>query len=72
MKRSLHGLALLTSLALGAALSAARPPLGETENIAAILSGLAERTQQYFDRFTSIICTETVHQQDLKFSLDAV
>lgn len=34
-----------------------------------ILAGLAVRTQQYYDRFISIICTETVDQQDLKFSL---
>lgn len=72
MNRSFRGLALLTSLALGAALSAARAPLEETEGVAAILSGLAERTQQYYARFTSIICTETVHQQDLKFNLDPV
>lgn len=72
MNGSLHGLALLTALALGAGLSAARAPLAETENVAAVLAGLAERTQQYYDRFTSIICTETVHQQDLKFNLDPV
>ena len=39
---------------------------GELEHI---LEGLAERTQQYYDRFVSIICTETVEQQDLRFNL---
>jgi len=38
-------------------------------DLALILSGLAERTRQYYDRFISIICTETVHQQDLRFNL---
>ena len=38
-------------------------------DLATILGGLAERTQQYYDRFISIICTETVHTQDLKFNL---
>lgn len=38
-------------------------------DLANILSGLAARTQLYYDRFTSIICTETVRQQDLKVSL---
>ncbi len=37
--------------------------------LARILSGLAARTQHYYDRFISIICTETVRQQELKFSL---
>jgi hypothetical protein len=38
-------------------------------DLAGILAALAERTQQYYDRFISIICTETVHQQDLRFNL---
>ena len=37
--------------------------------LAGILAGLAERTQQYYDRFISIICTETVHTQDLRSTL---
>jgi hypothetical protein len=41
----------------------------QTNELALILSGLGERTQQYYDRFISIICTETVHQQDLRFNL---
>jgi hypothetical protein len=38
-------------------------------DLALVLAGLAERTQQYYERFVSIICTETVHQQDLRFNL---
>ncbi len=38
-------------------------------DLATILVGLAGRTQQYYDRFISIICTETVHTQDLKSNL---
>ena len=38
-------------------------------DLATILGGLAARTQQYYDRFISIICTETVETQDLRFNL---
>lgn len=43
-------------------------PSGE---LARVLGGLAARTQQYYDRFISIICTETVNTQDLRFNLAA-
>jgi hypothetical protein len=43
-----------------------------TADLALILGGLAERTQQYYDRFISIICTETVQTQDLRFNLAPV
>lgn len=49
----------------GSAQTAALP----SPDLAGILSGLAERTQRYYDRFISIICTESVHQQDLRFNL---
>jgi len=42
---------------------------GQLGELTVILSSLAERTQQYYDRFISIICTETVQQQELKFNL---
>jgi hypothetical protein len=51
-----------------AALGGSRPS-AQTGELGLILSSLAERTQQYYDRFISIICTETVHQQDLRFNL---
>jgi hypothetical protein len=41
-------------------------------DLAFILAGLADRTQQYYDRFISIICTETVTTQDLRFNLTPV
>jgi hypothetical protein len=37
-----------------------------------VLSHLADRTQQYYDRFTSIICTETARQQDLRYNLEPI
>jgi hypothetical protein len=48
-------------------------PLGQqSHEFAQILAGLAGRTQQYYDRFISIICTETVTAQDLRFNLTPV
>ncbi len=41
----------------------------QPDGLTAILQSLAERTQQYYDRFISIICTETVRQQELRFNL---
>lgn len=48
---------------------AAQAPASSQGDLAVILGALAERTQQYYDRFISIICTETVQQQDLKLNL---
>ena len=36
-----------------------------SDDLPLILRGLAERTQHYYDRFISIICTETVETQNL-------
>jgi hypothetical protein len=47
-------------------------PAAQAFELASMLSGLAERTQQYYDRFISIICTETVYQQDLRSNLSPV
>jgi len=44
-------------------------PAAQPGDLTLILSSLAQRTQQYYDRFISIICTETVQQQELKFNL---
>ena len=41
-------------------------------DLALILASLSQRTQQYYDRFISIICTETVQTQNLNFSLAPV
>ena len=56
-------------VALLAAASGGSRPSAQAGDLALVLGGLAERTQQYYDRFISIICTETVHQQDLRFNL---
>ena len=72
MPRAVHGLALLIAVLLCASAGRAQTPAAAAAGVSAVLSRLAERTQQYYDRFTSIICTETVRQQDLKFSLQPV
>jgi hypothetical protein len=41
----------------------------DSSALAEVLSGLAGRTQEYYDRFVSIICTETVQQQELRRNL---
>ena len=56
-------------VALTVAVSTGFRASAQTGELVLILGGLAERTQQYYDRFISIICTETVHQQDLRFNL---
>jgi hypothetical protein len=56
-------------VALVALVSGGSRTSAQSDELALILSGLAARTQQYYDRFISIICTETVHQQDLRFNL---
>jgi hypothetical protein len=38
-------------------------------DLARILAGLAHRTQQYYNRFISIICSETVQTQNLNLNL---
>lgn len=59
---------LVCAVSLCAADARAQP----SADLARILAGLAERTQQYYDRFISIICTETVETQDLRFNLAPV
>lgn len=38
-------------------------------DLAGTLAGLAARVQEYYDRISTIICVETVTQQELKFNL---
>jgi hypothetical protein len=63
----LSGLAMLAWLSLGAAVGHAQAPANP--QLAGVLAGLAERAQHYYDRLTSILCVETVTQQELKFNL---
>jgi hypothetical protein len=56
-------------IALAAALHTGVHASAQETDLAVILKGLAGRTQQYYDRFISIICTETVRQQELRYNL---
>ena len=56
-------------LACGLSICVAEPRAQRASELDAILQRLAARTQQYYDRFISIICTETVETQDLRFNL---
>ena len=57
---------ILLACALAACVASTR---AQSPDLAGILTGLADRTEQYYARFISIICTETVHTQDLRFNL---
>ena len=63
-----------TLLAIGLLMTAVggRTPSAQAAELTGLLRSLADRTQNYYDRFISIICTETVHQQDLRFNLTPV
>jgi hypothetical protein len=52
-----------------AALGGGGRPSAQAEDLALVLRALAERTQRYYDRFISIICTETVYRRDLRSNL---
>ena len=62
-------LRLLLFLALFLVPGVVANPSAQPADLAAVLSGLASRAQQYYDRFISIICTEAVEVQELKLSL---
>src|SRR5688500_10978487 len=59
------------ALAVGVLVVAAgtAAPSGQSDEMTMILGSLADRTRQYYERFISIICTETVHHQDLRSNL---
>lgn len=71
MLRAVHSVALVAAL-LFASAGRAQVPDAAVPALTAVLRDLAERTQQYYNRFTSIICTETVRQQNLRFNLEPV
>jgi hypothetical protein len=62
------GVAILAVMLGPLAVTAAQSPPAAPE-LAAILTGLGDRVQHYFDRISSIICDETVTQQELRFNL---
>src|SRR4051812_1218094 len=72
MLRTVHSVALAAAALSAGAGWAQVPDAAVVPALSAVLSHLAERTQQYYDRFTSIICTETVRQQDLRHNLAPV
>ena len=72
MLRAVHSVALVAAVLLATAGLAQVPDAAAVPTLTLVLNHLAERTQQYYDRFISIICTETVRQQDLRFNLEPV
>jgi hypothetical protein len=68
MRRAAFGLTLAIVACVAVAVSRAQS-VRPSDDLLVVLQNLAGRTQQYYDRFISIICTETVLQQDLKFNL---
>jgi hypothetical protein len=67
MSRVVSGFALFLCLAMRSAAGSAQT--SAALDLSATLAGLAARVQQYYDRISSIICEETVTQQELKFNL---
>ena len=68
MKRAPILLALMAWLIACAMAGSAQGQPGPPSNLAAVLAGLAGRAQRYFDRISSILCLETVTQQELRFN----
>jgi hypothetical protein len=69
MLRAVHSVAMVAAVVCATAGWAQVPDAAAVPALTAVLNHLAERTQQYYDRFISIICTETVRQQDLRRNL---
>jgi hypothetical protein len=69
MKRVPIGIALVAWLIASATAGSAQGQPGAPSNLAMALAGLAERAQQYYDRISSIVCLETVTEQEVKFNL---
>jgi len=69
MLRAVHSVALVAAALWASAGWAQVPDAAAGRTLPTVLRQLSERTQQYYDRFTSIICTETVRQQDLRRNL---
>lgn len=69
-RRAFGGCALLAWLFAGAGAGSAQGPSGTPPDLASVLAGLAGRVRQYYERVGSIVCIETVTQQELKSNLE--
>jgi hypothetical protein len=67
MRRVVWGFAVFLCSAIQSAPGSAQT--SAASDLSATLTSLAARVQQYYDRISSIICDETVTQQELKFNL---
>ena len=68
MKRAPIGVALVAWLIACAMAGSAQGQPGAPSNLGAALAGLADRVEQYYGRISSVLCLETVTQQELKFN----
>lgn len=69
MTRALVRLLLVGGLLAGGAAAGAQAPQLPATGLQGALAGLADRVLHYYDRIGTIICEETVTQQELKFNL---
>jgi hypothetical protein len=65
---TLIGLLAVPPLSLGT-VSEPNLPGVAAGDLAALMDRVGERVQQYYDRVTSVVCVETVSQQELRFNL---
>jgi hypothetical protein len=70
MRWALPGLALLMWITAGGSVGGAQALRSEPTGLQGALAGIAERVQHYYDRIGTIICQETVTQQEIKVNLD--
>ena len=65
---ALAGLLALAPLSVGAASEQGRLASAAAD-MTALMLRVGERVEQYYDRVTSVVCIETVSQQELRFNL---
>jgi hypothetical protein len=65
---ALVGLLALAPLSVGAGSEQSRL-VSAAADMTALLARVGERVEQYYDRVTSVVCIETVSQQELRFNL---
>jgi hypothetical protein len=69
MTRVVSRVALLAWLVMCGKAAVSAQVAAATPGLATTLSGLAARVEEYYSRISTIICVETVTQQQLKFNL---